>query len=115
MPYFLITANIALMCAGQLLFKKAAIFLVAHPELSYFNRFLLNLWFYPAVFLFAVATLTWTQILTTMKLSVAYPILSISYIITAVAAYYFFGEKISVLNWTGIFIILVGVSLVSAK
>ncbi len=115
MLYTLMALNITLMCGGQLLFKKAAIFLSLHPELNFFTRYLLNPWFYGAIFLFAISTFLWTQILTTMKLSVAYPILSISYVITAAAAYYFFGEKLSVVNWTGIFFILAGVSLVSMK
>lgn len=115
MPYLLITVNIILMTIGQLFFKQAAIFLNHNENLNFVSRYLFNPWFYAAISFFAVGTLTWTQILTTMRLSVAYPILSISYIVTAVGAYYLFGERLSAVNLVGIFFIMLGVSLVSVK
>lgn len=34
---------------------------------------------------------------------------------SVVSAYHFFGEKLTIMNWAGIFIIMIGVSLVSTK
>ncbi len=107
--------NIVLMTVGQLFFKQAAIFLNQHGDLNFVSRYLFNPWFYAAISFFAVGTLTWTQILTSMKISVAYPLLSVSYILTALGAYWLFGEKLSLLNMSGILFIMIGVSLVSAK
>ena len=115
MPYLLILINTILMSIGQLFFKQSAVFVNAHTDLNLITKYLLNPWFYGAISFFGLATLTWVQILTTMKLSIAYPILSVSYILTAVGAYYFFGEKLSVVNLVGMFLIMVGVSLVSIK
>jgi len=46
-------------------------------------------------------------------LSLAYPMLSIGYVVNAIAAYYLFGESLSVMRITGIFIIIVGVYLIA--
>lgn len=116
MPYLLIVINIGLMSIGQLLFKKAAIFINLNGEhLNLLTKYLLNPWFYGAVFSFGMSTFVWVQILTQMKLSVAYPILSVSYIVTAIGAFYFFGEKLNNFNLIGILFIMIGISFISFK
>jgi len=114
-PYLLLIINIILMSVGQLFFKQSAIFSGTHNELNIALKYILNPWFYGAISFFAVSTLLWVQILTQMKISVAYPILSICYILTAVGAYYLFQEKLTILNLVGIFLIMLGVSLISIK
>jgi len=115
MPYLQIGINIILMSVGQLFFKQSAIFVNSNSSLNIITRYLFNPWFYGAIFFFGLSTLLWVYILTMMKISVAYPILSISYILTAVGAFYFFGERLSLINIIGIFLIMCGVSLVSIK
>jgi len=115
MTYFLLIFNIILMSIGQLFFKQSAIFSDQHPELSIALKYILNPWFYAAVSFFAIATFSWVKILTQMKISIAYPILSVSYILTAIGAYYIFQEELSPINIVGIFVIMLGVSLISIK
>jgi multidrug transporter EmrE-like cation transporter len=43
----------------------------------------------------------------------AYPMLSIGYVVNAIIAYYWFGEDVSVMRLAGIGIIIVGVYIVS--
>jgi multidrug transporter EmrE-like cation transporter len=45
--------------------------------------------------------------------SIAYPMLSVGYIVTAVAAWYLFGENLSASRIAGIAVIIVGVALVA--
>lgn len=104
-----------MMSIGQLFFKQSAVFSGNHPELNIALKYILNPWFYCAFFFYGTATFTWVKILTQMKISVAYPILSISYILTAIGAYYFFNERLTSLNMVGIFLIMTGVSLMSIK
>jgi drug/metabolite transporter (DMT)-like permease len=104
-----------MMSIGQLFFKQSALYSENHSELSLVLKYVLNPWFYGAVSFFAVSTLTWVKILTLMKISVAYPILSISYILTAIGAFYFFQERLSLINILGILLIMIGVSLISIK
>jgi len=115
MPYLLLAVNMVLMTTGQLFFKQAAIFVNHNQNLNLITKYLFNPWFYAAISFFAVGTLTWTQILTSMRLSIAYPILSVSYILTAVGAYYFFGERLGAVNISGILLVMLGVSLISVK
>ncbi len=115
MPHLLLVTNIILMTIGQLFFKQAALFVNSNQNLNLITRYLFNPWFYGAVSFFALSTFIWVQILTSMKISVAYPLLSISYILTALGAYYFFGERLNPINIAGIFLIMLGVSLISVK
>lgn len=55
----------------------------------------------------------WSTILSRIDLSVAVPVCSLSYITVPLVSLVFLHEKISHLRWTGIFIILFGVMLVS--
>lgn len=57
----------------------------------------------------------WSTVLSRIDLSVAVPVCSFSYITIPLVAVFFFHEKISVLRWEGIFVILLGVILVSAS
>jgi len=55
----------------------------------------------------------WSTILSRIDLSVAVPVCSFSYITVPLVSLVFLHEKISHLRWTGIFVILLGVILVS--
>ena len=48
-----------------------------------------------------------------VPVSVAYPMLSIGYIVNALAAQYLFGEAVTTARWLGIGFIVVGVYLVA--
>jgi multidrug transporter EmrE-like cation transporter len=48
-----------------------------------------------------------------VPVSIAYPMLSLGYVINAIAAYYLFGEDVSYMRWLGIGFIVLGVWLVA--
>ena len=60
-----------------------------------------------------ISLVVWIMGLSRVEVSVAYPLLSIGYLINAVAAWYLFGESLSALRLTGIGFIIVGVFLVA--
>jgi multidrug transporter EmrE-like cation transporter len=62
---------------------------------------------------YVVSLVVWIMGLSRVEVSVAYPMLSIGYVINAVAAWYLFGENLSALRLTGIGFIIVGVFLVA--
>ncbi|HMP85565.1 MAG TPA: EamA family transporter [Candidatus Paceibacterota bacterium] len=103
------------MSVGQMFFRQSGVFFRNNPELHIFYRYIQNPWFYGAILFFAISTLAWVKILAQMKISIAYPLLSISYILTAIGAYYLFEERLSAINILGIFVIMIGVSLISIK
>ena len=57
--------------------------------------------------------ISWVTILSKIDLSVAVPVCSFSYITVPLVSVFFLHEKISLLRWSGIFVILLGVILVS--
>jgi multidrug transporter EmrE-like cation transporter len=62
---------------------------------------------------YVVSVGVWILALSRVEVSVAYPMLSIGYVINAVAAYLLFGEAVSPQRMVGIGIIIVGVYLVA--
>ncbi|MDR1792243.1 MAG: EamA family transporter [Bacteroidales bacterium] len=61
------------------------------------------------------AMLIWMYVLKHYPMSVAYPLLSISYIIGVLAGQFVFHETIPLLRWIGVIIIIIGAIIVSAN
>ena len=55
----------------------------------------------------------WIVALSRVEVSLAYPMLSLGYVVNAVAAWYLFGEALGPARFAGIAIILVGVLVIS--
>jgi multidrug transporter EmrE-like cation transporter len=62
---------------------------------------------------YVVSVVVWIMALSRVEVSIAYPMLSIGYVVNAVAAWYLFGEALSVARLTGIGIIILGVYVVA--
>ena len=62
---------------------------------------------------YVVSVVVWIVGLSRVPVSIAYPLLSLGYIINAIAAHYLFGEVVTVSRWLGIGFIIVGVWLVA--
>jgi multidrug transporter EmrE-like cation transporter len=62
---------------------------------------------------YGISVVVWILALSRVEVSIAYPMLSIGYIVNAAAAYFLFGEAVSVQRMVGIGIIVVGVYVVA--
>lgn len=62
---------------------------------------------------YVVSVVIWILALSRVEVSIAYPMLSIGYVVNAVAAYYLFGEAVSPMRLAGIGIIILGVFIVA--
>ncbi|HEX7340746.1 MAG TPA: SMR family transporter [Rhodanobacteraceae bacterium] len=62
---------------------------------------------------YVLSVVVWLLALSRAAVSVAYPMLSIGYIVTAIAAWLYLGERMNATRWLGICIIIVGVILVT--
>ena len=67
--------------------------------------------FFGFVFIFS-GSLFWLAVISRVPLSFAYPMLSSSYVLVVFASWLFLGERLTVERIAGVFIIIVGVSLV---
>lgn len=62
---------------------------------------------------YVISVVVWILALSRVQVSIAYPMLSLGYIVTAIAAWLLMGEPLSAVRITGIAVIIVGVYLVA--
>jgi len=62
---------------------------------------------------YAVGSLFWLAVLSRLDLSLAYPMLALTYVLVPVTAWLFLGEQIPGERWLGIGFIIVGVLIIS--
>jgi len=62
---------------------------------------------------YALSVVIWIMALCRVEVSIAYPMLSIGYVINAIAAWYLFGEALTAQRMIGIATIVAGVFLVA--
>ena len=68
-----------------------------------------------AVLLFGISFITWMYALIKIDLSLAYPTVSLSYILIAVSSFLLFQEQITIYRGLGIAIIMVGIAVMYLK
>ena len=118
LSFALVLAGVLLNAAAQLLLK-AGTNAVGHFEFSSANigpvglRLALEPHILGGVACYVVSLVVWIMALSRVEVSVAYPMLSIGYVINAAAAWTLFGESVGALRLTGIGFIVVGVFLVA--
>ena len=114
--FLLLFISISLAIVGQLLMKHGMMIFGQFP-INQFIEKLFPMLFQPYVFMgimsFAISSIFWLVVLSRIDLSMAYPLVSIAYIVTAIFSYYFFKEHITLIRWIGIITICLGVFLVS--
>ena len=62
---------------------------------------------------YVVSVVVWILALSRVEVSIAYPMLSIGYVVNAIAAFYLFGEAVTPARLLGIGVIILGVFLVA--
>jgi drug/metabolite transporter (DMT)-like permease len=118
-PAFLfLFTGVVLNAAAQLLLKGGTnrigvITLDAGNWASTLARMAQEGYFVAGVALYGVSLIVWILGLSRGPVSIAYPMLSLGYIINAIAAHYLFGEAVTAQRWLGIGFIVVGVYLVA--
>lgn len=62
---------------------------------------------------YVISVVVWILALSRVQVSIAYPMLSLGYVVTAFIAWAFMGEPVNAMRMTGIAVIIVGVFLVA--
>ncbi len=62
---------------------------------------------------YGISVVVWLLVLSRVDVSYAYPMLSIGYIVAALAGKVFFGEPVDIVRWLGICTICLGVYLIT--
>lgn len=116
--FSLILAGVLLNAAAQLLLK-AGVTRVGEFSFSIDNaipmgfKLLTQLPIIGGLACYGISVVVWIMALSRVPVSVAYPMLSIGYIVNAFAAYWLFGESLNAQKLIGIGVIVVGVYLVA--
>ena len=114
----LIMLGVMLNAAAQL-FLKEGMRRIGHFEFVWANIVPIgimvagNLFILAGLVCYVVSVVVWLLVLSRVEVSFAYPLMSVGYIVNAVAGYYLFQENLSLTRITGILIICVGVYFVT--
>ena len=114
---FLLT-GVLLNAGAQLLLKAGTnalgvITLTREDWLDQFGRMAVEPHIAGGIACYAVSVVVWIIGLSRVPVSIAYPMLSLGYIVNAVAAHYLLGEAVTLQRWFGIGFIIIGVWLVA--
>ncbi len=66
-----------------------------------------------ALFCYAVSVVVWVLALSRVPVSIAFPMLSMAYVVNALAAWYLLGEPFSATKLVGMGVIILGVIIIS--
>ncbi|MDK2124445.1 EamA family transporter [Parachitinimonas caeni] len=118
LEFALILAGVLLNAAAQLALK-AGTRAIGHFDFSLSNvlpigwQLATNPYIFGGLSCYVVSVGIWIMALSRVDVSIAYPMLSIGYVVNAALAYALFGEVITTQRMIGIAIIIVGVYLVA--
>ena len=108
---FYLALTVLLTSVSQLLQKKAAMD-ISKPGES--KPLLSNFSFVISGVLLGISIITWLQVLNTIDVSIAYPMLSLNYIVVLILARIIYKEKIPSQRWVGVFCIFAGVTVLAS-
>lgn len=116
--FCLILAGVMLNAAAQIL-MKAGTNAIGHFEFSMANVLPIGLklaseWhIIAALFCYGLSVVIWILALSRVPVSIAFPMLSMAYVVNAVAAWYLLGEAFSASKLAGMGVIILGVIILS--
>lgn len=103
-----------LLCGGQVLLKLALQRMGAFSwSWGFFARNLDNWWLLACGICYALSTVLWLYIVKHFPFSMAYPMISLSYVFGMLAAIVFFHEEVPLVRWAGVALIMLGCVLIA--
>ncbi|PPD56391.1 MAG: 4-amino-4-deoxy-L-arabinose transferase [Methylotenera sp.] len=111
--FCLILAGVFLNATAQLFLKNGTtslgvISLQAHNFMQTILKITLQPYIVAGLMCYVLSVAIWIGALSRVDVSIAYPMLSIGYIVNAIAAWYLFGESITNFKILGMFFIIAG-------
>ena len=114
----LLIISIALGACGQLMFKAASRNLPPFSELG-LAKLMLTMFTTPLILAgftsFFISSVLWIVALRSVPLSMAYPMVALSYVIIFAGSYYLFGEAVGWRHWVGAGLIISGILLITGR
>ena len=104
----------SLLASGQVFLKFALARMQPFGwNVTFWKSALLNWQFACCGLSFGISSVLWMYIVKHYPLSVAYPMISLSYVFGMLAAIMFFHESVSAMKWIGVGFIMVGCCLIA--
>jgi len=114
--YLLFASSLILAVTGQLLMKKGMNMFGSFP-INQMVQKIIPMFMNPYVFFgfacFGLSSIFWLAVLSRFEISMVYPMVSLAYVVVAIASLILFKENITLIRWVGIGVILLGVVLIS--
>ncbi len=114
--FVILATSILLAVAGQLLMKRGMM-MIGTFSITQLHFKLIPMFSNPFVFFgfacFGLSSIFWLVVLSRFEISLVYPIVSVAYILVAIASVIFFKENVTLIRWLGILVIVAGVFLIS--
>ena len=119
LPIILILVNVAIGSVGQVILRIGASRLgnlhsdagIASGIMGAFKG-IFTPYIFAGLALYAVSAVLWIFVLNQVKLSFAYPMISLSYVVVVVLSAIFLHERVPMMTVAGLLLITVGVSLI---
>lgn len=114
--YFVLLINVVLGVVGQLLLKRGVISVGAFHvsnALPFFWAVFSNIWVLLGLLFYGISVLLWVALISRVPLSVAYPMLSLGYVVVVIVSALYFGETVTALRLGGVALIVTGVVLIA--
>ncbi len=106
--------NSLLMATGQILWKLGVSNTIIE-SLNDLAQLIISPFVLLGLFVYGVTTLLWLYILNQAPLSYVYPIQSLAFVFILFASFFIFHESIPYTRWIGVFVICIGVYIVSMR
>jgi len=103
--------TIAQLCLKQGMLQIGSIEVTIHNLWIMFLEASLNPFVIIGMICYVASFGVWLIVLSRVEVSIAYPMLSIGYVVTFIMAYYFWGESLSLNKIAGITLICIGVGM----
>lgn len=117
-PFIFLFASIFCAVTGQLLLKKTVMSLDGVDFSTgdagrHFIKLITSPLFILALGIYFGSMMLYLVAISSIDISMAYPMVAVNYAIILVCSKFFFGEKVTPLRWVGVLVIIFGVILVS--
>ena len=104
----------SILSGGQILLKMALNRQGKYSlSLKYLMALAVDFYFILCTICYIGGTLLWIYILKNFKFSIAYPMISLSYVMGMIAAVIIFKEDVSIVRWIGVLLIVGGCCLIA--
>ncbi|HEE0104266.1 EamA family transporter [Citrobacter freundii] len=110
--------SVSLNALAQVALRKTMLTIAPLPDaiagyLGFAIQLLMNPWFIAGMSCYVLSIGLWMAVLGKVEVSLAYPLLSVGYVITAVIGYFFLKEDINTMRLIGLSLICVGIVFIS--